>query len=144
MFSKVFCPQGGVCLPGVGAVNAGIHSPYTPRQADTLQADTLCPVHAGIHTTPPPPGRQTPFLRRHPARQTHPSSRHTLWTDTPPGWHLLGRHPHSPGQTPLPAVTAADGMHPTGLHSCFLFKMHINSNMVNSKFHQFKVNLTVV
>ena len=27
--------------------------------------------------------------------------------------HALGRHP------PPPAATAADGMHPTGMHSCF-------------------------
>ena len=33
---------------------------------------------------------------------------------TPPlGRHPLGRHP--PGQT----ATAADGMHPTGMHSCY-------------------------
>ena len=48
-------------------------------------------------------------------------------TPTPPG--QLGRHPPwqtPPGQTPLCSVhagidmaTAADGTHPTGMHSCF-------------------------
>ena len=35
------------------------------------------------------------------------------WADTPPGRH-------SPGQTLAPSETApaADGMHPTGMHSC--------------------------
>ena len=32
---------------------------------------------------------------------------------------------HALGQTPIPppAVTAADRKHPTGMHSCFLFKL---------------------
>ena len=36
-------------------------------------------------------------------------------TPHPPARHPLGRHP--PGQT----ATAADGTHPTGMHSCFKF-----------------------
>ena len=48
------------------------------------------------------------------------SGRHPLgrrpWADI-----FLGRHPpdrHPPGQTPFPEMaTAADGMHPTGMHS---------------------------
>ena len=54
-----------------------------------------------------------------------------VWADNPP----LGRHPPPqadnslsgqtfprPGQTPLPpTATAADGTHPTGMHSCFIF-----------------------
>ena len=32
----------------------------------------------------------------------------------------LGKHPHPPGQTPPPEMAiAADGMHPTGMHSCY-------------------------
>ena len=69
--------------------------------------------------------------------------RHPTWADTPQaetphGQTLLGRHPQAempPGQTPLgrhpgadtplgrhpppqEAATAADGTHPTGMHSC--------------------------
>ena len=44
------------------------------------------------------------------------------WADIPTllGRHLPGRH-HPPGQTPPPheMATAADGRHPTGMHSCF-------------------------
>ena len=30
-----------------------------------------------------------------------------------------GVHPSLPGQTPPEMATAADGTHPTGMHSCF-------------------------
>ena len=55
------------------------------------------PVHAGIHT---------PHLSRHPSLGRHPPP---LLADTSP----LGGHP--PQQT----ATAADGTHPTGMHSCW-------------------------
>ena len=47
-----------------------------------------------------------------------PLGRH-LPGQTPPDEPLLGRHPS--GQTPLlpETATAADGMHSTGIHSCF-------------------------
>ena len=38
---------------------------------------------------------------------------HTPWADTPLSRHPPGRH------LPPPAITAADGKHPTGMHSCF-------------------------
>ena len=67
-------------------------------------------VHAGIHT----PRADTPLA------------------DIPQGRHPLGRHP--PGQTPpqadTPAQTppriAADGTHPTGMHSCCEIKLTRN------------------
>ena len=48
----------------------------------------------------------------------HPLGRHLLGRYThldrhPPGRHPLGRHLHQ-------MATAADGLHPTGMHSCFL------------------------
>ena len=91
---------------------------------------------------PPDPQAGIP-LARHPQADTHPWAdtapgrhplvRHTPWpdtcqTDTPsqqitPGRYpnrqtpTLGRHP--PGRHPLPpTATAADGTHPTGMHSC--------------------------
>ena len=61
-------------------------------------------AHTPGQTTP----RQTP-AGRHPPGQTIPPGRHP----PPP----LGRHP--PGRHPLLAATAADGTHPTGMHSCW-------------------------
>ena len=64
-------------------------------------------MSAGIHTprqTPPAP-EQTPPWSNTPW-QTAP------WADTP--WQAP-----PPGQTCSPAVTAVDGTHPTGMHSCF-------------------------
>ena len=51
-------------------------------------------------------------LGRHPPRADTPRA-DTTPGQTPPGRHPLGRHP-PPGQT----VTAVDGTHPTGMHSC--------------------------
>ena len=64
------------------------------------------PVHAGIHTPPCPV-----HVGMHPPGQTPPCPVHAeIHT-------ALGRHP--PGQThPLRIATAADGTHPTGMHSC--------------------------
>ena len=65
------------------------------------------------------PPEQTPMdrhpLGRHPPRQT-PLGRHT-----PLGSHSPGQKPHPLGRHPLPpeTATAADGTHPTGMHSCF-------------------------
>ena len=73
-------------------------------------------VHAGIHTSP----------SRHPPGQTPPPpSADTPWVDTPPGRHPPPRQT-PPGRHPLPpAVTAADGTHPTGMHSCVeVFILH--------------------
>ena len=64
-----------------------------------------CPVHAGIH--PPCPvhaGIHTP-------RQTPPLERHPPWADNP--------LPSACWDTPPTlTATAADGTHPTGMHSC--------------------------
>ena len=67
--------------------------------------------------TPPPPGEQTPLgaetpLSRHPpGADAPPQSRHSPRADTPP----REQAPPPPRDT----VTAADGTHPTGMHSCF-------------------------
>ena len=58
-------------------------------------------VHAGIH---PAPGRHP--LGRHPPRHTHPLPS-ACW-DTPP----------CPLHAGIDMATAADGTHPTGMHSC--------------------------
>ena len=56
--------------------------------------------------TPPPPGRHPLPLGRHPPGQTPPPS--ACWDTHPPTQCMLG-------YTPLPAATAADGTHPTGM-----------------------------
>ena len=85
-----------------------------------------------------PPG-QTPPLGRPPG-QTPPTPAFTPWADTA-GQTPLGTSPGQtpPADTPLPSAcwdthhlsypvhagtnlaTAADGMHPTGMHSCFKY-----------------------
>ena len=90
-----FCPGG--CLP---QCMLG----YTPRQTPTYPADT-------------PPGQTPPHADTAPGR--HPLTRHPPVRHPPPGRHPpLGRHP--PQQT----ATAADGTHPTGMHSC-LFQINL-------------------
>ena len=75
----------------------------------------------------------TPILGRHPPGQTPAPPADTPWPDipqpdTPTGQTvpLLARHPpgrHPPGQAPpsnpQQTAIAADGTHPTGMHSCF-------------------------
>ena len=79
---------------------------HHPGQTDPVQIpskQTPPDRHPSTPQTPPAPIPQinTPSLEGHP------------WLDTLP----TGRHP--PGQTPPPkTVTAMDGVHPTGMHSC--------------------------
>ena len=67
--------------------------------ADTSQADTS--------------------LGRHPLGR-HPLSRHPLGRYPPGQTSPLSRHPSSqtPPLVPQQTATAADGTHPTGMHSC--------------------------
>ena len=56
--------------------------------------------------------------------------------DTPPGQTPPDRHlptcKHPPGQIAPPAATAADGMHPTGMLSCFNFIRFLKKQFVCS------------
>ena len=100
-----------------GQTPPGRHPPgQTPTLADT-------PRHtAPGQTTPPNKGRyllgqtsaswQTP-LGRHPPVQTPPMAKHPPMARHP----LPGRHPHQE------MAIAADGTHPTGMHSCFIHIM---------------------
>ena len=62
-----------------------------------------------------PLGRHPPTMQTPPSADTpHPQDT-PLWADTPSGQTpLLDRHRHPPPET----ATAADGKHPTGMHSC--------------------------
>ena len=61
-------------------------------------------VSASVHAGIPPLGS------RHPPEQTPSSSRHPPGADPPPG---------------AETATAADGTHPTGMHSCFTYFYNI-------------------
>ena len=61
-------------------------------------------------------------LGRHPPGQTPPGK--TPHGQTPLDRHPLGRHPPPPDTLFTEMATAADGMHPTGIHSC-LFYYHL-------------------
>ena len=92
----LFTEGGGVCL-WVHAVYS--HLEDIPGQTDPL-ADT------------PPPEADTP-IGRHSPSQTHTfRGRHPPRADIPPG-----KHPDT--------ATAADGTHPTGMHSCYKIFMLI-------------------
>ena len=84
----------GVCLP---QCMLGYH---TPRSRHPHGADT--------------PWEQIPWSR-HAHRSRHPQSRH------PPEQTTPNRHLPQSRQPPQETATAADGTHPTGMHSCLLF-----------------------
>ena len=112
---------------------------FLPPTMKLHQGNVFTPVchsvHIGVSVTPlgrQPLGRHP--LDRHPLDR-HPLGRHpwadiplgrppgqtppwadtpTFWADTPP----LGRHP--PAQYMLGCGQQAGGMHPTGMHSCYL------------------------
>ena len=72
---------------------------------EVVWADTLLGRHLPGQTPPP--------------RQTPPPQADTPQVDIPGQTSSLDRHPL--GRHPLPeTATVADGMHPTGMHSCWL------------------------
>ena len=69
------------------------------------QASVILPTGGGVCGRPP--------------RQTHPPPPSTCWdTHTHPAQCMLGYTP-----PPHPAASAADGTHPTGMHSCFQIRI---------------------
>ena len=76
-----------------------------------------------------PPGKTPPGRHLPPGR--HPAGRHLPQADTPLGRHPLGRHlPQADtplGRHPQETTTAADGTHPTGMHSCSSVVLHVFS-----------------
>ena len=116
----------------------------------------VCPS-ACWDTHPLPPGtrdtpknqRQTPprTRGRHPAGQTppppwaDPPSRHPSQADTPPA--------DTPGQTPPRADTphqmaaAADGTHPSGMHTCLSNTFTSNANRNRGRKHHSRIQMNV-
>ena len=76
-----------------------------------------------------PPG-QTPPLGRHPRADTppsrHPPDRHHPHWENP---HPLLDRPPLGRHLPQQMATAADGMDPTGMHSCFQIKLELQKTM---------------
>ena len=85
-----------------------------------LHVPVILSTGVGVWQTPPPPlGR--PLWADTPLGRHTPTGRHTPRQTPPPlGRYPLGRHPLWE-DTPLPPAmaTAADGMHPTGMHFSF-------------------------
>ena len=115
-----FCPQGW-CLP---QCMLGYHLP----EADTPPERT------------PPPGSRHPFQKQTPQSRHPCRSRHPAGTDTPLGADTLQSRNTPREQTPpreqtLPTphnpetAAAADGTHPTGMHSFFLKTLHVNNDL---------------
>ena len=80
-------------------VHAGIHTP---------RADTPCPVHAGIH---PPAQCMLGYT---------PPAQCMLGYTPLPARCILGYTPPCPVHAGIDMATAADGRHPTGIHSCVI------------------------
>ena len=108
-----------VCLStGGGGVSASVHAGMPPRPDTPPGADPPDPsdppsgsrlpprVETPRQGDPPwqgdPPGKETPLARRPPGKEIPQDQ-------TPPGT-----------RPPQDTTTAADGTHPTGMHSCFI------------------------
>ena len=104
---------------------------YSPRSSHPPQEQT--PPRADIPLEQTSPRADTPLGADHPprSRDTHaPQSRHPPLEQAPPPMGAdtrprsrspVSRHTPRSRQTPQDTATAADGTHPTGMHSCFLW-----------------------
>ena len=124
--SQSFCSQGGVCIPA----RTGADTPVRNRLvtwSGTPRADTPTGQIPSGQTHPQadtPLGRHPPLVRHRPDLSV------ILFTigclcipacngaDPPPVRPTLGRQPQC--RPPPPTATAADGTHPTVMHSCFI------------------------
>ena len=95
-------------------------------------------VHGGIH----PPQEQTsprsrPLRADHPWEQTPPPEQTHPPEQTPPGSRHPPRSRQPPGTDPPPRETAiaADGTHPTGMHSCYIFVAYLVQHMTAKLAH---------
>ena len=103
------CPQGGV--------PDQVHPPeQTPPGSGTPPRTRYPPIYPGT--------RYTPRTRYTPQDQVHPPDPGTPpRPGTPPG----PGNPPGPGTPPRDTATAANGTHPTGMHSCLLIRHSFNN-----------------
>ena len=117
----------GVCLSTGGGVCLSVCWDTTPPGADTplgadIPLEQTSPWNRHSRAYTPPRSRHPPS--RHPPGSRHPQNRHPpgadnpqpLWEQTPPARHPPEQTPHPPPHGEM--ATAADGTHPTGMHSC--------------------------
>ena len=112
---------------------------YTASPGPGTPPDQMHPQTRYTPRTRYTPPDQVPCLDQvHPLDQVHsPRTRYTLWTRYPPGPGTPPgtRYPPGPGTPPAPGkppwdqvppqtATAADGTHPTGMHSCLFSVMY--------------------
>ena len=126
------CPQWGVCLSAWWD---------TSPRADTPQEQTHLPGNRYI------PPEQTSHQSRHTPRSRHPPGADTPqeqtppWEQTPPPLEQTpprSRHtPRSKHTPPRETATAADGTHPTGMHSCYILPL---SNIFTGKFPHYSTD----
>ena len=110
----------GICLSNGGGGGVGVSAsehagiPHPPRSRHPPEQIPPRSRPPWSRQLPPPPEQTPP--RADPPEQTPPRSRHPPeQTHTSPS-----RHTPPPGDT----VTAADGTHPTGMHSCWISDSH--------------------
>ena len=119
---------------GVGvsaSVHAGIPHPSHPCSRHPPRSKH----HPGADTprSRPPPGADTPRGKHPPVADIPSGSRH----HPPPYWsrHPLGADPPGADTPPRDTATAADGTHPTGMHSCDYWIVSQLSGCSCTKFH---------
>ena len=124
--AKVMFLQACVCHGGEYLTRSP-PGPGTPRTRYTPQT-RYTPLGPGTPPpgTPPPQTRYTPLLRDQvhppgtrytPLDQVHPPPQ-TRYSPLGPGTPPRTRSPLGTRYTPPDTATAADGTHPTGMHSC--------------------------
>ena len=93
----------------------------------------VCPQGGIPHQVHPPGPGTPPRTRNTPPDQVHPPTQYSPWDQV---------HPPEPGTppgtryTPQDMATAADSMHPTGMHSCFLMALHMFYRAILRDFFQ--------
>ena len=87
-----------------------------PPATKLRQGNVFTPVCQSFCSQTPPPGQTPPGQTiPPPPEQTPPPS--ACWDTQPPAQCMLGYTP-LPVHTGIDMATAADGTHPTGMHSC--------------------------
>ena len=124
---------GGTCVPGVPSLDPQMEKFWVPSSPKFLQVmfsiyrpQRSCGTKLVIFSQLSVILFTGGGVSQHALGQTPPLGRHTPpRADNPLGRHPSRQTPHRytppPGQTPShpPPATAADGTHPTGMHSCF-------------------------
>ena len=107
VFTGVCLSTGGRCLP---QCMLGYHTPLSRPPWEQTPQEQPHPLPWSRHSP-----EQTPPRSRHPPTRASPRSRHPPLQQTPP--------------SPREMATAADGTHPTGMHSCLKWFLRIQFHL---------------